>query len=262
MNSDLSLCLDSKPRILFHTQSEELRTLYTQLFSLLEITFQFSSVNFEELKRNNNTNNNSFRSIQFLDFESIQNINSLPQDLSLNVPNMILIEAQNTNYEIFQKYFDLIYDFYPRVLNQEQISIIISFWMYSDDLFNVAQIIKLSSSSTDELTTSILSSFSKSIDHTFEKANFSINRNDLIGLSNATHAVKASAKLLGANSLFYLCKYIENKLKFNTPMTKMFKIQTLDVLTKNQKFFHDIIGVPINTLISEHTMPTILKRKT
>lgn len=141
-------------------------------------------------------------------------------------------------------------DFLPKPLSVEVFNEAFAFWSASSPLFVNAALDKLASSSSDDLVLKILVSFNDSLNTAITQTFACLAANDILGAAKSCHAIKASAKLVGAQALYNLCLWMEIKKKYQSPVTDKFVAQLKQIFLKSQKYFQILSSVPLNKILS------------
>lgn len=141
-------------------------------------------------------------------------------------------------------------DLLPLHLNPETFQLAQAFWSTKSPLFVDSDFQNLAQQSGEELAKKILVSFHKSLQQALVPLLASLDQRDLRELSPTCHAIKASCKLIGAQALYNLCAWAEQKNRLQSPISTKFALQARQILIKSEKYFDILKDVPIEKILN------------
>jgi HPt (histidine-containing phosphotransfer) domain-containing protein len=142
-------------------------------------------------------------------------------------------------------------DYLPRPLSIESFRVALAYWLETLPIFSSGALLKLSQSGGNELVLKILPSFNDSLNSAMVQTFAYLNENNLIEAAKHCHAIKASAKLVGAEALYNLCLWIEMKKRHSSPLSENFMKKTKQIFLKTQKFFESLTQKPIEMILRQ-----------
>ncbi len=193
--------------------------------------------------------NNNTAFLNILDITHIDDLKaSYPDNQRMDLPPLWLITDQlpfleNAGMEVLAD------DFIPRPLSSEVFKEALAFWSASNPLFVQTSLEKLVVSSGEDLVSKILLSFNDSLNHAMMQTFSCLDEKDIIGAAKACHAIKASAKLVGAQAIYNLCLWLEIKKKYHSNTTEKFTSQTKQIFLKSQKYFQILESNPLDNVL-------------
>lgn len=194
-------------------------------------------------------NNTAFLNI--LDITQMSDLKSAyPNNQRLDLPPLWLITDQ-LPFLADLSMGKLADDFIPKPLSADVFQEALAFWTGSSPLFVQSALEKLAISSSEDLVTKILLSFNESLNNAMTQTFACLNENDLLGAAKACHAIKASAKLVGAQAIYNLCLWVEIKKRHHSLTTEKFTAQTKQIFLKSQKYFQILETVPLEKLLAK-----------
>jgi HPt (histidine-containing phosphotransfer) domain-containing protein len=152
----------------------------------------------------------------------------------------LFLITDTSNFKTYSEFAQLAYDFIASPMTSENLQDLQEVWSAKPNLLDQSMLAKLVSSTSPELGKKIVESFRQSVQEAQVNTMQFLTQNQSSEAAKASHAVKASAQLVGAPALFHLCRWLDIKSRCQSPISTQFLLQTEFIYAETQKAFQNI----------------------